>query len=569
MKGSDDKMIQNLIIKNALIYTDNILQEKSIYISDGKIISVGSNEELLQYQNGDSQIIDAEKNLVLSSFLDTHIHPPGMALTELYEIFLTGKNLAEYLAEIKTFATEHPHIDIIYGRGWTWSNLPDEYAEQGPPKKYLDDLDIDIPIVLRVMDGHTLWMNSLAMQMNNITKDTECPNGGTIELDANGELWGTLKESAMQLVALPNYSVEQYTKSMLLFQEKMLSFGITGITCFGSLTMTNILEACANLEKNNLLQLRVCGAFSISPKMDLHEQLTVIDSLVEKYNTELVQVTTAKFFTDGVVEGLTCHLLEPYNEACGRGANFYGDFLWDEEELATAFYEINKRNLQIHVHSIGDASTHKVLNALEHIHDKLPLKNYRNVITHLQLVTPSDIIRFKKLNVIASVQPYWHFKAPDWWKKVEYKVLGERAEYEYPLQSFFDHDIRVASSSDYPATLHPFPIFAIEMGVTRNMPRGALYGLPDLLDMDDHNYLLNKNERTSVSNMVDSFTINNAYMMFGEQKFGSITVGKSADLIMLDQNIFAIHPLDIDKTNVLWTIFRGKIVYRGECDEKK
>lgn len=562
-------MTQNLIIKNALIYTSNNIQEKSLCVADGKIVFVGNNEELTPYQNTNSKVIDAEKNLVLSSFLDTHIHPPGMALTQLYEIFLTGKNLSDYLTEIKTFAVKHPSVDVIYGRGWTWSYLPDEYADQGPPRKYLDELNINIPIILRAMDGHTLWLNSLALQMNNITKETKCPEGGTIELDANGELWGTLKESAMQLVALPEYTVEQYTKSMLLFQEKMLSFGITGIVCLGSLTMTNILEACANLEKKNLLQLRVCGTLSISPKMDLQEQLTLLDELVEKYNTELIKVTGAKFFTDGVVEGLTCHLLEPYDRSCGRGTNFNGDFLWDEERLATAFYEINKRNLQIHVHSIGDGSTHKVLNALESIQNKLPHKNYRNVITHLQLVASTDIARFKKLNIIASVQPYWHFKAPEWWKKVEYKVLGKRAELEYPLQSFFNHDVIVAASSDYPATLYPLPLLAIEMGVTRNMECGALHGLPDITNIDDQNYLLNKNERASVKNMVNSFTINNAYMMFGEQDFGSIAVGKSADLIMLDKNIFTINPLDIDKTKIIWTMFRGKIIYRGECDDQK
>jgi predicted amidohydrolase YtcJ len=258
-------------------------------------------------------------------------------------------------------------------------------------------------------------------------------------------------------------------------------------------------------------------------------------------------------------------LLEPYTSACGRGDNHFGEFLWEEQKLQQAFTLANTAGLQIHVHSTGDASTRKVLNALEYARFAAPAGDYRNTITHLQLVDKQDLPRFKDLNVIASVQPYWQFKGPKWWRQVDYQFLGERAEWQFPLGSFFKNGITVASSSDYPATVDAYPLRAIEIGVTRNLDNGPVFGVEDITDIDDERYLLNKDERATVTEMVKSFTINGAYMLFMENETGSIEPGKLADLVVLDQNILVVNPLDIDKTKVLLTIFGGEVVYENKA----
>ena len=328
-----------------------------------------------------------------------------------------------------------------------------------------------------------------------------------------------------------------------------------------------ILQAWDTLNKQGKLALRVRGALMVQPEDLLQTKFLDIDQLAKKYCSANFKITTAKFFADGVVEGGTSYLLAPYTLETGKGMNYYGDFLWDPDQLNQAFCLANQRGLQIHVHSTGDASTRKVLDAFEEIRKKVTPGDFRNTITHLQLVDQSDIPRFKELQVIASVQPYWHFKGPNWWQYVDYRILGERAEYEYPLRTFLDQGVIIASSSDYSITPVPNPMFAIETGATRNMYSGRTFGIDDITDMDDDRYLLNKEERIPVTEMIKSFTINGAYALFIEQETGSIEVGKQADLVILDQDLLSINPVEIDKVKVDMTFFAGKLVYnRSEME---
>lgn len=558
-------VLADLVLTNGVVYTADEQETvcEAIAIKGNKIIFVGSDNEVQQYVGKETHKIDLLGKMVVPGMIDTHIHPPGLSLFALYEVQLFNINSLEgYVAAVKEFIDQHPNIEIVYGRGWSWDVLIGDELTKGPRKEYLDVVAKDIPVILRANDGHTLWVNSKALEINGLTQETEAPKGGVIEKDpTSGELWGTLKEWAMWLIALPEYSVAQYITAMSAFQKKMHSFGITSILCMASLTFETIFKACDEMQKRKQLELRVRGAMTINTEDDFYTQLEAITEMREQYNTPYMQVISAKFFTDGVIEGGTSCLLEPYSLKAGKGANYYGDFLWDMEKLKHAFYMVNQCGLSIHVHSTGDASTRMVLDALEYAYGKAPEGDYRNTITHLQLVDHKDILRFKELNVIASVQPYWQFKGPTWWNNVDYQFLGERAEKEFPLGSFFANGIAVASSSDYPATLVPNPLLAIDVGVTRNIDNGNFHGVEDITDIDDERYLLNKQERATVGQMIKSFTINGAYTMFMENEIGSIEPGKLADIVVLDQNLLTINPIDIDKVKVVMTFFDGKLVY--------
>lgn len=561
-------MLADIVLINGVVYTadeqDTVYQ--AVAIQDNKILFTGSDKDVQSLIGEKTQVIDLGGKMVLPGMIDSHIHPPGLSLLDLYEVQLFNINSIEgYVEAVKKYISDHPDTKAVYGRGWSWGILSGEELTKGPRKEYLDAVAKDIPVVLRANDGHTLWVNSKALEINGVTWQTEVPKGGIIEKDqSNGELWGTLKEWAMWLIALPEYSLDQYITAMTAFQKKMHSFGITGILCMASLPFRIIFAACDEMQKEEQLLLRVRGAMTINAKDDLYGQIENIKELRTKYNTPLLKVIAAKFFTDGVIEGCTSYLLEPYSFKAGRGANYYGDFLWDMENLKQAFHLVNQCGLQIHVHSTGDGSTRNVLDALEYAYHKAPVGDYRNTITHLQLVDKKDILRFKELNVIASVQPYWQFKGPKWWYNVDYQFLGERANREFPLGTFFQEGITVASSSDYPATAVPNPLLAIDIGVTRNIDNGTLHGVEDIIDMDDERYLLNKQERATVEKMVKSFTINGAYSLFMDHEIGSIEVGKIADLVVLDQNILAVNPIDIDKIKVVMTFFNGKLVYEAD-----
>lgn len=561
-----DSKYADLVLTNGIVYTADAEDRvcEAVAVRGDTIIFVGSSQDALSYIGSQTRTVDLAGKMVMPGMIDSHIHPPGMSLSELYEVQLSdAKTLEGYLDEVREFIRRNPGTRIVYGRGWSWGILKDEELIRGPRKEYLDAVTTDIPVVLRAHDGHTLWVNSKALEVNGITRETVAPKGGVIEKDpANGELWGTLKEWAMWLIALPEYSLEQYLAAMDAFQNKMHSFGITGILCMASLPFATIFRACAELQKRERLQLRVRGAMTINARDELASQLQAIQHMRSQYTSFDLQITAAKFFTDGVIEGGTSYLLEPYAPEAGKGEGFRGEFLWDMERLKEAFVAVNRSGLQIHVHSTGDASTRSVLDAMEYTRNLLPDSDSRNTITHLQLVDEKDLPRFAALGVIASVQPYWQFKGADWWRNVDYRYLGKRAEREFPLGSLFSQGATVISSSDYPATTVPYPLLAIDTGVTRNMARGSLQGLEDIADADDPRYLLNPEERATVRQMIRSFTINGAYAMFTDKLIGSIETGKLADMAVLDRDILSIDPVDIDKAEVVMTFFNGRIVYQ-------
>lgn len=556
--------VADIVLENGVVYTadENNKVCQAVAVKGNKIIFMGSNIEARKYSGSKTRTVDLRGKMVIPGMIDTHLHPPGLSLMELYEVQLFGIDSIEgYVEAVKKFIDQHSDAAVVYGRGWSWAIMQNDELTKGPRKEYLDAVVSDIPVILRASDGHTLWVNSKALEINGITEDTEVPFGGVIERDAvTGELWGTFKEAAMSLIALPEYTFEQYSKAMAAFQTKMHSYGITGILCMASLPFEIIFRVFNEMQRTGTLGLRVRGAMTVNPKDDLSAQFAIINDRRKQYNSENLKVISTKFFTDGVVEGGTSYLLEPYMPGAGKGDHYYGDFLWDMDHLQQAFCMANKCGLSIHVHSTGDASTRNVLDALEYAKSQVP-GNHRNVITHLQLVDKEDIPRFKALNVIASVQPYWHFKGPNWWRNVDYQFLGARAEQEFPLGSFFKHDIVVTSSSDYHATLVPNPMLAIDIGVTRNIDNGNLHGVEDITDVDDARYLLNKNERASVEQMIKSFTSNSAYTLFMENEIGSLEAGKLADLVVLDQNLLTVNPIDIDKVKAVMTLFDGKVVY--------
>lgn len=560
-----ENIVADVVLTNGVIYaadTDDSVRE-AVAVKGERLVFVGGSHEVRRYIGPATRVIDLAGKMVIPGMIDTHIHPPGLSLSTLYEVQLADvKTLAGYLDAVRDFIARHPGVPMVYGRGWSWGVFEGEELVKGPRKEYLDAVTRDIPVVLRAHDGHTLWVNSKALEVNGVTADTASPAGGVIEKDPlSGEPWGTLKEWAMWLIALPEYSLEQYVDALAAFQDKMHRFGITGVLCFASLPFQTIFNAWAELQKSGKLQLRVRGAMTVNAKDDLAAQFAAIAGLQAEYAGRDLKVMAAKFFTDGVVEGGTSHLLAPYEPGAGKEAGYCGDFLWDISRLREAFCLANKAELQIHVHSTGDASTRKVLDALEYARDRLPPGDYRNTITHLQLVAETDIPRFKELGVIASVQPYWHFKGPGWWANVDHQFLGERAEKEFPLGSLFANGLTVVSSSDYPATLVPNPLLAIESGVTRNMASGRLHGTEDIADADDARYLLNAGERADVRQMIRSFTINGAYALFLEAETGSLEAGKLADLAVLDQDLLTINPLEIDKTAVVMTFWGGELVY--------
>lgn len=559
----------DLVLTNGVIYTadaaDTVLE--ALAVKNGKLIAVGSNTEVQGYIGDNTEVIDLAGKMVLPGFIDSHTHPPGIALRERYSISLSWTdNKTAKLADIREFIEKNPGLNAYFGAGWSVGAFDGEEATRGPRKEHLDEISPDIPVILRSYDGHSAWVNSKALELAGITKNTPSPEGGIIEKDeATGELWGTLKGAAIQLLPRQEFTSDQLMEGMRAFQKFMHSLGYTAVYNAG--WDDRMFEAVKQLEDKGELNMWVRSGAPLDTRKDepLNSQIEQVIQMSQTYDSDLFKVIGAgEVFIDGVVEGGTAKLLEPYEATAGLGDNNFGMFSWDDmEALREAIMVLNGEGLQMHFHSIGDRATREVLDALEYALERVP-GEHRNVITHLQLVSPDDIIRFKELGVIANVHPWWHLKEPGWWKEVDFHFLGERAEYEYPLQSFFDAGVMVTISSDYPVTPVPNPLWAIESGMTRNLNNADFYGVDDIAHIDDPAWLLNKGERASLIDLLRSFTITNAYALFLEEKTGSIEVGKYADLVVVGADLFQVDPLSIDGVEILKTFFRGKIVYSSQ-----
>ena len=559
----------DMILTNGIVYT--VDQESSIVdtvaVKNGKIIFVGAAAYAADYKGKATQVIDLEGQMMLPGMIDSHLHAPGTQLTQLYCINLNGiLREEETIQIIGDYIKKNPDRQIYYGSGFSIGAFSGEEAAKGPKKSRLDALSTDKPIILKSYDGHVTWMNSKAFEQFGITKDTKAPMGGVIEKDENGELWGTLKESAQEIVPPQEFTQQQKLEALRQFINFMNSLGYTGIMSISGDDPVP-LQGYKSLEDNGELTLHVNASMTMDPNGDIEAQLEEAKALRATYNTDNIKFKTLKFFADGVIEGVTGYLAEPYEAAAGKEADYLGQMQWDVEKMKEAFVAANSEGFQIHVHSIGDGSTKLVLDGFEKAKSQVPEGDYRNVITHLQLVASEDIQRFAELNVIACPQPYWAFKEPEWWEVIDSPFLGGRAEREYPIQSFINEGVIVTSSSDHPVTPYPYPFWAIEVGVTRNLENPEFYGVEKITDKDDPKWLLSPEERVSVMDMIKAYTINGAYQLFSETEFGSIEVGKDANFVVIDKNIIDSCPLKIDSTKVMKTIFRGKVVYDANMEE--
>ena len=535
---------ENRVLKNALIYTldkENPWAE-AVAITGERIQAVGTNTEIESFIGPETDVLDLDGKLVLPSFVDAHSHP-SHAVDLLENISLYNlDSLGKYAQTVQDFIASNPEREFYRGSGWD-NTL---FSLHGPDKDFLDRFVSHKPVSLVSYDGHSLWVNSATLKKAGITKDTPNPAGGVIEKDpASGEPTGTLRETAMNLVdgVIPGYSAEEKVNTLLAYQEISFQCGVT-MTHDAMLDEDN-LTGYKDLESRGALRMNFRGSILIEPDKPAGQQIEfMLDQRASNRHPKF-QTNTAKLFVDGVVEGGTAYLLEPY----ANNADYYGELLWEPGELNKICAALDKEQVQIHIHVIGDAAARIALDALEFAQLQNGKRDARHMITHLQLVTPEDILRFKQLGVIGLPNPYW-FKIDDDYHVLAVPYLGEeRAKIQYPMRSFLEAGVRMASASDFPVSVPFDPLMGMEIGVTRSI----------LGTVTDE--ILWPEERVSLEEMVASFTINGAYSNFQEGNTGSLEMGKQADYVVLDQNIFKVPPQEIGRTKVLQTYIDGVLVH--------
>jgi len=538
-----------VIVTNARVYTVDAKQPwaEAVAIANDTILAVGSKATVDSFRDANTRVIDAHGKLVLPGFTDSHIHflEGSRVLTQ---VDLNGTtSIGEVQKRVKEYAAAHPNTGWILGRGWSYEIFGEAAL---PDKKYLDEVVRDRPVYLVGFDGHTSWVNSKALAMTHITRETPNPAAGWIVKDANGEPTGALKEDADDLVGNQVQSTrEEQLAAVRLGLREANRVGLVRVHCLGNeqqvvSDMQNI-DLYDELRRRGELTVRMYIATYAGPPAFTQEQIAAVEKAKQKYHDEWISAGAVKFYLDGVIESHTAAMLTPYSDDPTQ----IGKLRWDENRYKEAVAALDQKGIQVFTHAIGDRAVRLALDAYEQAAKTNSTRDMRHRIEHIETITAQDIPRFGKLGVIASYQPL-HAEPNDDTLKVWARNAGpDRASRGWTWQSVARSGGRLAFGSDWPVvTLNPW--YGVQNAVTRQTLDGKPEGgwIPS--------------ERLSLEQAIDGYTLGAAFAGHREKSEGSIEPGKLADLIVLDQDLFKIAPSDIHKTNVLLTIVGGKIVYQ-------
>jgi predicted amidohydrolase YtcJ len=533
----------DLLFTNGAVYTLDAARSwaESVAVRGGRIVYVGPPAGAKAFQGPDTRVVDLKGKMLLPAFHDAHVHPVSGGM-ELALCNLNGsKNSEEVFDRIRKYAASHPSEKWIEGGGW---DLP-IFPGANPTRQQLDAIVADRPASLSAADGHSSWVNTKALQIAGVTRATPDPPNGRIERDADGNPSGTLRESAQRLVdrLIPDSSPKAYAEGLRRGLEMANRFGITSLIEANS--GDAILAAYAEAERGGWLSARVIASLSV----DVLKGPEQVGELARKrlaFTRGRLRATAAKIFADGVIESETAALLQPYLSHPGYSGK---PELEPEafDRLATA---LDRERFQIHIHAIGDRAIRLSLDALEAARKANGPRDARPLLAHLELIDPRDIPRFRSLGVVADFQPLWAWADPYITDLTLPKLGPERSRWLYPIRSLVASGAVVAGGSDWSVSSMN-PMDAIEIGVMRRdlgQGQGPAF-IPE--------------ERVGLPEMLAAYTIAGAYAAFQERETGSIEVGKAADLIVLDHNLFEVPPEKIHETKVVLTLLEGREVYRA------
>ncbi len=539
----------DIVFLNGAICTMNPARRwcEAIAIRGGRIVSVGTDEQVSAWSGPGTKSIDLKGRMVLPGFHDTHVHLAEGGV-ELGQLSLEGcADVPEAMKRLKAYAEKNAEEKWLLGGNWALTLFPNA----NPRKEILDEVVGDRPVFLISNDGHSAWANSKAIELSGVTAKTPDPPLGRIERDAKtGEPTGAFREAAMDLIRRksPRVTDAQMLEGTKRAVKYANSFGITHVTEANA--GEDILKAYKKLVDAEALNLHVRAAVETDPQGS-EKQVNRAKGLRKKYEGGRLRVGEAKFFADGVVETHTASLLTPYLDKREET----GISNWSDEKFAKLTTEFEKAGFQIHIHAIGDKAVRQALNSVEAARKANGDLDLRPHIAHLQLIDKADIPRFRQLGVIATFQALWAYRDV-FVKDLTVPVLGEeRTNSMYPINSLLRHGTVLSAGSDWTvSSLNPLD--AIEVAVTRK-------GLADKPD-ENKDEPLNLDERVNLMDFLAAYTCGGAYADHTDKVSGSLEPGKSADLIVLDKNLFEVPNTDIHKVKVMQTMIDGLFVYERE-----
>lgn len=524
---------------------------QAVAVAGGRISAVG--HDLAELIGPRTEVVDLAGRMLIPGFQDAHVHPVWGGLDMLRCDLAPFATREEYLERIAVYASEHPDDEWVLGGGWQMSAFPGGT----PAASDLDAVVPDRPAFLPNRDGHGAWVNSRALALAGITRETADPADGRIERDADGEPSGTLHEGAMGLVSrlLPKEPPARLLDALLLGQRHLHSYGVTAWqdaivgTEYGD--AGDPLPAYLAAGSSGALTGRVVGSLW----WDRSRGLEQIDDIVARRAAGTAGRFTArsvKIMQDGVAENFTAAMLEPYYDGHGHGGIGDGISFVEPELLKEAATRMDALGFTLHFHAIGDRAVRECLDAVQAALIANGPRGNRHHISHIQVVHPDDIPRFRALDVTANMQMLWATLEP---QMVELTIpfLGqERSAWQYPFGDLLRSGAALAAGSDWSVST-PDPMAAIHVAVNRQSAPSEWEGdYPPFLP----------EQAIDLGTALAAYTAGSARVNHLDET-GTIAVGMLADLTLLDRDPFEHPAEEIGLTRVLGTWVEGERVHEA------
>jgi predicted amidohydrolase YtcJ len=561
-----EHVLPDLLIVNGQIITvdSNFSIAQAVAVKDGKIVAVGTNNDIKTLSGKKTKTIDIQGKTIMPGINDTHCHISDWALTRPPFMLDTRYPVIKSITDILRMVAEKVKLvkpgEWILGEGWDEGYLEECLADSNrkPSKEDLDRVAPDNPVVLTEYSGHRAWVNSRALDMAGINRDTPDPVGGEINRDpATGELTGLLYEKASMALRtiIPPWSSQQRKEALIGAMAELSSLGITSFTdagvdrekwaCYNDVFNEHFEDGKWTCRVNMLLMLAGFGKFNLE---GMREALSYVGC---RYNfgNEWLKVGGAKIVADGIPPLKTAWMYEPYTDGTYGGLVVDGNSAEKQEENLREMIRLFHTNrLQVGIHSCGERTVEVCCDQYMKCIEEDPW-DARHYTIHSDFSRPETIKKIGEFGKRTGYELCLNVQSPIKWTISDFMatVVGqERAAYHWPLRTMLDNGIRVANSSDAPV-IYPDWKQGIQGAVLRESKATGKVSGPE--------------QRITVEEAIASYTINGAWLDHMEQHKGSIEVGKLADFCVLDKDILTIDPHEIKDIRTVMTIAGGRVVY--------
>ncbi len=543
----------DLILINGNFFTANqsATNANAVAIRDGKFVFVGNNSDASSFADPATQTHDLAGATVIPGIVDSHTHPGLISRTTDELVLPAYASKAEVLDAVAEYAVANPDAEFIVGGYWQTSL----FDERGPHKSELDAVVSDRPVILVDTSGHAQWVNSKMLETLGFDKDTPDPVPGLSFLyrEPNGEPTGWVKEFAIRwqmrergMRGIPN---PETLKKVL---DYMSSMGVVTLFDGGnSGAGEDIYEILAEMEANGELPLRYEGTYHIILPKQIPNAIDSLRSLQSRFGGKRLHINTIKIHYDGTHEVGTSGVIEPFIDTSDENR---GGLIMDTLELTDFIMKLDKEDIDLHMHVVGDRAARSALDAVEAARKvlKRPLK-IQVTLCHLELIADVDFSRFSELNVVANFTPQWH---GGWIDGAQHTLGQDRFDLMYRAQPLIDNGTTVTFSSDIVSTFEwnterGNPYLGMQVGHTRIEPEFE----------DPERVRPPLSEQLSREDLLQGYTINGARQLNLDVDTGSIQVGKWADLVVLNKNLFEVKSNEIRYVKPTAVLMEGKLVH--------